>query len=303
MQKCYTSLVEDLHIDDVECLKYSLSKGLGIGIVAGGSIMKIPQLITSKHVLIVKWTWLTLAPVLSSGSARGLSLPANVLETLSYAITLAYSVRNNFPFSTYGENAFLTLQNILISLLVSYLSGARSLSKPLGILALFGASAFVLNSATLDLLGLLQLSTLPLSLASKLPQIAQNARARGVGQLSAFAVFSQLLGSLARLFTTMSEVGDTRMAAGFGLACALNAVLAYQVLAYGSGPARVPVQPVPVNIPREEKTGSILNEKGTGAIQWGAEAPGSRPALPPSVESTGQTRAFGSPKKWARKLD
>lgn len=42
-QKCYTSLVYDFNISDVDCLKYALSKGLGLGIVLGGGIVKIPQ--------------------------------------------------------------------------------------------------------------------------------------------------------------------------------------------------------------------------------------------------------------------
>jgi mannose-P-dolichol utilization defect protein 1 len=46
-QKCYTSIVEDLNFSDIECLKYSLSKGLGVGIVVGGSIMKLPQVLLS----------------------------------------------------------------------------------------------------------------------------------------------------------------------------------------------------------------------------------------------------------------
>ncbi|KAJ2970795.1 hypothetical protein NUW54_g12651 [Trametes sanguinea] len=91
-EKCYTSIVENLDLADIECLKYSLSKGLGLGIVVGGSIMKVPQLLL----------------IVSARSARGLSLTSYVLETLSYAITLAYSYRNEFPFSTYGENLFLT---------------------------------------------------------------------------------------------------------------------------------------------------------------------------------------------------
>lgn len=41
------SLVEDLNVADVKCLKYAVSKGLGIGIVLGGSIMKVPQLLLS----------------------------------------------------------------------------------------------------------------------------------------------------------------------------------------------------------------------------------------------------------------
>ena len=47
-QECYTSLVENLDVGNVKCLKYSLSKVLGIGIVFGGSIMKVPQILLSK---------------------------------------------------------------------------------------------------------------------------------------------------------------------------------------------------------------------------------------------------------------
>jgi hypothetical protein len=46
-QKCYVSLVENLNVEDVDCIKYSLSKAIGVGIVAGGSIMKVPQLVLS----------------------------------------------------------------------------------------------------------------------------------------------------------------------------------------------------------------------------------------------------------------
>jgi hypothetical protein len=51
-QKCYDSLVENLNIEDVDCIKYSLSKGLGVGIVVGGSIMKVPQLLLSTRLLL-----------------------------------------------------------------------------------------------------------------------------------------------------------------------------------------------------------------------------------------------------------
>lgn len=47
-QECYTSLIENLDVSDVKCLKYSLSKILGIGIVFGGSIVKVPQILLSK---------------------------------------------------------------------------------------------------------------------------------------------------------------------------------------------------------------------------------------------------------------
>ena len=84
----------------------------------------------------------------------------------------------------------------------------------------------------LHLLALLQLASLPLGLASKLPQIRQNARAKGTGQLSAFAVGAQIAGCLARVYTTALEVGDALVLAGYVLALVLNGVLALQIWMY-----------------------------------------------------------------------
>ncbi|EGO24740.1 hypothetical protein SERLADRAFT_468502 [Serpula lacrymans var. lacrymans S7.9] len=221
-EKCYASLVENLNIQDAECLKYSLSKGLGLGIVVGGSIMKVPQLLL----------------ILSARSARGLSLPAYVLETLAYAITSAYSYRSDFPFSTYGENLFLTIQNTLITLLIiqyptALAKKSQNKTSQLAVATVATVAAgFTLYSLPKDTLALLQLATLPLSLFSKLPQIMQNSRAQSTGQLSAFAVISQIAGCLARLFTTATEVGDAIVTAGFALALVLNIILGAQLWMY-----------------------------------------------------------------------
>ncbi|KAI0806156.1 hypothetical protein BC629DRAFT_1282886 [Irpex lacteus] len=221
-EKCYVSLVENLNVSDVDCLKYAVSKGLGIGIVVGGSIMKVPQLLL----------------IISAKSARGLSLSAYVLETLAYAITLAYSYRNNFPFSTYGENLFLTIQNVIITLLIIYYPTSRLTRTPntapqLALAAaLTAVSGVALYAVPLSALAALQMATIPLSLFSKIPQIRQNARARSTGQLSAFAVISQIVGCLARLFTTAAEVGDILLASGYALALALNVVLGFQMWTY-----------------------------------------------------------------------
>jgi len=273
-KKCYTSLVENLDISDVECIKYSISKGLGIGIVAGGSIMKVPQLLL----------------ILNARSARGLSLPAYVLETLSYAITLAYAFRNEFPFSTYGENLFLTIQNTLITLLIiSYTPGKKGKSGPLAI-AIFGSA---LTASTLSVLpgstlSLLQVSTLPLSLFSKLPQIQQNHHSKSTGQLSAFAVISQIAGCLARLFTTATEVGDTIVAAGFALALALNLVLGAQLWLYwGKDDVKE------VNLGAQRKT---EKERLSPAYE-------PAPRQQPVVASRVSTPPPSLGRKWARKVD
>lgn len=45
-------------------------------------------------------------------SARGLSLASYLLDSASLGITVAYNVRLEFPWSTYGENCFLLVQNV-----------------------------------------------------------------------------------------------------------------------------------------------------------------------------------------------
>lgn len=58
-----------------------------------------------------------------------------------------------------------------------------------------------------------------------------------------------LAGSLARIFTTMREVGDNRILAGFVAGFLLNAVLAVQMLYYWKSPAK-------------EKASRSIKEKG-----------------------------------------
>ncbi|KAH7884711.1 hypothetical protein F5I97DRAFT_1812440 [Phlebopus sp. FC_14] len=280
-QKCYSSLVENLDIGDVECFKYSLSKGLGLAIVVGGSIMKVPQLML----------------ILSARSARGLSLPAYVLETLAYAITTAYSYRNEFPFSTYGENFFLTMQNTLITLLIVYLptSKLRTSQNTAANLAIASVGALTsgiaLYAMSKESLALLQLGTLPLSLFSKLPQISQNARTRSTGQLSAFAVISQILGCLARLFTTATEIGDKIVTAGFALALVLNLVLGVQMWLYWGKDGRDMYDKTPIGASKE-----VWEPQKQGKVD--VVVPPKTP-LPPPRHAT----ASPSGRKWARKVD
>ncbi|KAJ7020009.1 hypothetical protein C8F04DRAFT_974903 [Mycena alexandri] len=275
-KECYTSLIENLDFGDVKCIKYSISKGLGIGIVVGGSIVKVPQVL-----LIVR-----------AKSARGLSLPAYILETLSYAITLEYAYRNEFPFSTYGENLFLTIQNVLITLLI-ILHAPRGTDKTANaVIASLGMLVFFLATSIipLPLLALLQVTTLPLSLFSKIPQIRQNSRAQSTGQLSAFAVVSQVLGCAARLFTTATEVGDNIVSAGFALALVLNLVLGAQLWMYwGRDDVRERVA-VPAEKFKSRASPAVAAYEPT-PVAW------ERSATPPP-----QSPATGG-RKWARKVD
>jgi mannose-P-dolichol utilization defect 1 len=247
--------------------------------------------------------------VLRAQSARGLSLAAYVLETFSYVISLAYSSRNGFPFSTYGENLFLTIQNVFITFLI-ILYNPSTPSRPLSIppnptgrllaaILVTLVTGFALFTAHPSALAAAQLSTLPLSLFSKLPQIAQNHRARSTGQLSAFAVICQIGGCAARLFTTAQEVNDPLVAAGFALALTLNLVVGAQMYAYwGKGVAvghEIDAKARYESPPLGGKQANYGREKVDVVVQPQSPSPHQ------AVHQPSQSAAYG--RKWARKVD
>jgi mannose-P-dolichol utilization defect protein 1 len=216
-EKCYVSLIENLNLGDMDCIKYAISKGLGFGIVLGGSIVKIPQILT----------------IVRNKSAQGLSLTSYILETLSYAITLSYNLRQNNPFSTFGEIMFISIQNVIITLLILYFGRQFGM---MGV-SVIGLALLIhcLNSEALVpsvLLSSLYAATIPLSLASKIPQIYTNFKNKSTGQLSVFTIINYFAGSAARVFTTMTELDDPLMLFGSLLAAGLNGVLVLQLFAY-----------------------------------------------------------------------
>ncbi|KAG6010005.1 hypothetical protein E4U21_000446 [Claviceps maximensis] len=216
-EKCYQALLLDVDIDDTACIKYAVSKGLGIGIIAASTIVKVPQ--------IVK--------LVRSKSAEGVSFLSYLLETSAYLITLAYNVRNGFPFSTFGETALIMGQNVIISVLVLRYSGRASMAAVLvAALAAGLAALFAEHVVDMNALSYLQAGAGLLGVASKLPQIVAIYQQGGTGQLSAFAVFNYLAGSLSRIFTTLQEVDDKLILYGFVSGFFLNAILALQMVYY-----------------------------------------------------------------------
>lgn len=171
-EACYKRIIIDI-APTAECTSLALSKALGVAIVSSSAIVKLPQLLK----------------IISSKSAEGLSFPSYLLETASFAISLAYSARNGFPFSTYGENALVAAQNVVIAALILHLSG-----KSVGAAAFVGGTAaagYALANneiVNMDLLGQLMAGAGVIGMAAKVPQIYTIWQQGGTGQLSAFAV-------------------------------------------------------------------------------------------------------------------
>jgi mannose-P-dolichol utilization defect protein 1 len=170
---CWKTLVWDLDLTNIECLKLAISKALGTAIVGVSAIVKLPQLYN----------------LVRSQSAAGISFLSYVLETIAYLITLAYNARSGNPFSTYGENAFISAQNVAIAALVLHYGG-KSAGAAAFIAVLAGGVYALFNEQLVDAktMSMLQAAAGVIGVASKVPQILTIWQEGGTGQLSSFAV-------------------------------------------------------------------------------------------------------------------
>ncbi len=73
--ECFNELLVKFNVGHTACAKAALSKGLGVGIIAGSALVKVPQLLK----------------ILSAQSAEGLSLVGCLLELIAVTATGAYS--------------------------------------------------------------------------------------------------------------------------------------------------------------------------------------------------------------------
>lgn len=215
-KECAHSII-NFDFSQIECFKLLISKGLGIGLVAGGAIVKVPQLLN----------------IVNSGSGKGVSIISYALETLALIINVGYNFRQENPFSTFGENVFITISNIAILGFIFHFSNNLI---GLGLMInIFGALIYGLvnpNFINSDLLLQLQWSSLFIGISSKLPQVISNFSNGSCGQLSSITVFLTFIGSLARVFTTLQEVKDDVILYGFLAGTALNGILALQIVMY-----------------------------------------------------------------------
>jgi len=215
--ECFESLVVDLDFSNVSCLKLVISKALGLGIVVGSSLVKLPQVLK----------------IASSGSADGISFTGILLELIAITFSGVYSYSNNFPFSAYGESVFLAIQTTAIGLLVLAFSQGKLKAFLFG--ALYAGALWSLMNPVITPVGLLwygQAANIPMILLGKLIQIMTNFRNGHTGQLSAVTCFLLSLGAIARIFTSVQETGDNIVILTYVCSSVVNTIIALQVILY-----------------------------------------------------------------------
>uniref|UniRef100_A0A3P8SND2 Mannose-P-dolichol utilization defect 1 protein homolog n=1 Tax=Amphiprion percula TaxID=161767 RepID=A0A3P8SND2_AMPPE len=215
-ESCYDEFFLNFNFLDVPCLKVVLSKALGIGIILGSVMVKLPQIIK----------------LMGAKSAEGLSFKSLLLELLAITGTMAYSIANKFPFSAWGEALFLMLQTVTIGFLIQHYGGRTS--KGLLFLAVYFSLLVILLSpfTSMSVVTCMQASNMPAIIIGRLIQAATNYQNGHTGQLSAISVFLLFAGSLARIFTSLQETGDALMALTYVISSACNGIITLQVLYY-----------------------------------------------------------------------
>lgn len=215
-EKCYEEYLVKYNFLDVPCFKSTLSTGLGIGIIAGSILVKVPQ--------IVK--------IIGSKSAEGINIYGVCLELFAITANLTYSYVMNFPFSAWGEGTFLAIQTALIGALVLYYGGSSGKAS-LFLASYVGLVAVLISEFTPEnVLWTLQASNVPIIVAAKSIQILTNYRSGSTGQLSAVTCLMLFAGSIARIFTSIQETGDFIIILTYCVSTVTNGVLVLQLFWY-----------------------------------------------------------------------
>jgi mannose-P-dolichol utilization defect protein 1 len=217
-EDCWDTLV-GLHLLSppfLGCATASISKGLGYAIIAGATVVKLPQV----------------AKILAARSVAGISRGSTYLEFLSNVLATAWYVIKGTPFSAYGETVIVAAGSLLIVLLVWRFDppgGAHVAAVTAGAAAALGVALQTPG----EHLYLLQLATFAIFAASRLAQIAAVASARSVGSLAFLTLALNFAGTAARVFTSAKEVGDPTQLRITAVNAGLNGLLLAQYLYYG----------------------------------------------------------------------
>uniref|UniRef100_A0A8C4QC35 Solute carrier family 66 member 3 n=1 Tax=Eptatretus burgeri TaxID=7764 RepID=A0A8C4QC35_EPTBU len=198
------------------CLKILLSKCLGLGIIAGSVMVKVPQ--------IVK--------IVKARSAVGISFNAIISELVAIAGTIAYSVVNKFPFSAWGEAFFLLMQTLIIGFFTQHYGGKTAKGMIFVVLYLAVLQLLLSPITPLGVITFLQALNMPAVISSKLLQAGTIYRTGHTGELSAITMILVFAGSLARIFTSLQETGDGLLVLTFVVASSCNGILVLQLLYY-----------------------------------------------------------------------
>jgi mannose-P-dolichol utilization defect 1 len=197
----------------------TISKGLGYGIILGSWLVKLPQVFN----------------ILKAQSARGILPSMFYMEWFMHIINGWYNIHIQAPFSVYGENFALLVQNIILIGLVWYYGNTTNNTMKLFIsTAIAGSLGYLFLDVMVPIALWAFLMNIQILMVaySRIPQIIENWKTKATGELSFIMFLLNFWGNTARLYTFMKEKDDVLNMFTSGLSAILNITIAIQVIVY-----------------------------------------------------------------------
>uniref|UniRef100_A0A0A9WN30 Mannose-P-dolichol utilization defect 1 protein homolog n=1 Tax=Lygus hesperus TaxID=30085 RepID=A0A0A9WN30_LYGHE len=214
--KCYETFFYKLNFLDIFCLKALISKCLGLALVAGSTMVKVPQI----------------TKIWGNQSAEGMSFVSCLTDLYAVTTYTCYSFVRGFPFSAYGDGFFVGVQTFIITVLVLFFNTSSSPASLFSLAYLIIVYILTGGLTPINTLWALQAISVPIMFFGRLMQAYTNYQNKGTGQLSAATCSMLLFGSTARVFTSIQETGDFIVILTYTLATIGNAIIVSQFILY-----------------------------------------------------------------------
>lgn len=207
------------HKTTSECVKFTISKGLNMGIIAGSLLYKVPQI----------------TKILGAKSVEGIALSSFYTQLVMVMVSISYNLYLKSPIDTYAENLSVLVQTVILIILHWVFNPKTSKACVVASLGAFAGISYVLFGGILparyyDYIGF---TNVVLTIMATLPQIITNFKNKSTGQLAFLTVFLAFAGNAARIFTTVQTVNDPLLIAMFSVGVFLQGVIILQILILG----------------------------------------------------------------------
>lgn len=170
--------------------------------------------------------------IFNAKTATGISLATVILDQTVLTLYSTYNYLKEFPISAWGDTGFLSIQTLAIAFLLLYYDVSPVKAYAYLIVYLIISGILLCGFVSIDIIWALQGINIPLILIGRVIQVYSNYKNQSTGQLSAITCALLFFGSLARIFTSIQETGDSMVILTNVSSFFANLVIIVQILYY-----------------------------------------------------------------------
>jgi mannose-P-dolichol utilization defect 1 len=209
--------LESLPLLAAPCWRGIVVKGVGIAMILASCVNKLPVIINMRN----------------TKSAKGLSVSSIYGETIVYANCAFYGLLNQYPITSWGENASLLVQALVIVSLLWKYTEASIKERIVAVLAGLLYIVLIFSFLPEQYYYLLMTSVMPILFVARGSQILETMRCGHTGAQSIITVAMSLVGGLIRILTTLQEMGwDMAVLSTYLFSAAMSLIMFGQYFYY-----------------------------------------------------------------------